>query len=470
MTVELAESTGSTFGTFLRSAGKLALARQASGLVFVGAVLALPTLAARGVATDFVWAYFAMMTLTSLLGCGLERLAGTVTAERGSEPLGRALAPVLVARLWTFPLAAVGLWVMLTFVGVALSPAAWLGTFVWIAAGLVGPSVFAALRSAGNSTVEPVVLVAVRIAQTVSLVTLANAGASVAVLVGVVALLETVAVACGLAVIGRPRDFLHGPSVRTLPLRRASLLGGIEVVGVLNIRADLLLVGRILGAGPGAVYGLLYRVVDGFTGIVASAGLWLYAETANGNDGGEDARGIRARSLRLLPRLGIALGLVVILVAGQFGAVFPELSGHIATLRVLVIAFPLLTVNSIELYVRSGRGRNAEVLLINSMTLVVNVGLCVWLLSTIGLVGGAIALAVSEFLQAVVLLVSASSSERRMVAPATGVSVLGAVSLAATAIAMTAGTPVFVVAGVLATCAVVFVRLPVRGRTEMVPA
>ena len=72
----------------------------------------------------------------------------------------------------------------------------------------------------------------------------------------------------------------------------------IEVVGFLNLRADLLLVGRIMGAGPGAVYGLLYRVVDGFSGVVGSAGLWLYAEAANGTEGGDDvAWAIRTRSL-----------------------------------------------------------------------------------------------------------------------------------------------------------------------------
>ena len=38
------------------------------------------------------------------------------------------------------------------------------------------------------------------------------------------------------------------------------MLAGIDVVGLLNLRADLLLVGRLLGRGPGAIYGLLYRV------------------------------------------------------------------------------------------------------------------------------------------------------------------------------------------------------------------
>ena len=74
-----------SFRTFLRSAGKLAVARQLSGLVFVAAVLALPTLTSRSISTDFVWSYFAMLTLTSLLGLGLERLAEHTCRRSGGR-------------------------------------------------------------------------------------------------------------------------------------------------------------------------------------------------------------------------------------------------------------------------------------------------------------------------------------------------------------------------------------------------
>ena len=86
-----ADSDASSFRAFLRSAGKLALARQVSGLIFVGAVLVLPALTTHSISTDFVWTYFAMMTITSLLGFGLERLAGTVT--RGTRRPGARQLP-----------------------------------------------------------------------------------------------------------------------------------------------------------------------------------------------------------------------------------------------------------------------------------------------------------------------------------------------------------------------------------------
>ena len=155
----------SAFRGFLRSAGKLALARQVSGLIFVGAVLALPALAAHGTSTDFVWAYFAMMTLTSLLGFGLERLAGTVTAERGAHAGAPHRSDAHWRRYWSLGCsrcpwqksdAAASLWAMFRFVGVTVPAEAWWATLVWIFVGLVGPLVFAALRTVGNSTAEPV--------------------------------------------------------------------------------------------------------------------------------------------------------------------------------------------------------------------------------------------------------------------------------------------------------------------------
>ena len=182
------------------------LARQVSGLIFVGAVLVLPALTTHSISTDFVWTYFAMMTITSLLGFGLERLAGTVTAERGDRGLGSSLVPVLVARSFTLPLAAVSLWVMLRFVGVVVPPAAWWATFLWIVAGLFGPLAFAALRTVGNSTAEPVVMVSVRALQSVVLVGLALAGAGVSLLVVAIATLEMLGVLCGFRVIG-PFEF-----------------------------------------------------------------------------------------------------------------------------------------------------------------------------------------------------------------------------------------------------------------------
>ncbi len=462
---ETAADAVADFGGFLRSAGKLAVARQVSALCLIGVVFVLPALTSRAVATDFVWSYFAMLTLTSLLGLGLERLAATVVGARDDVTVGRALAPVLLVRMLTAPFAAVGLWAVLAFVGVHLSSAAWWATMLWITAGLIGPVLFGALRAAGNSNVEPALMLGVRAFQAMVLAGLAVAGATTATLVLAVALLETAGVVVACHCVGSIRDLTTGVSEwRRLPLRRAFALAGIDVVGLVNLRADLLLVGHMLGAVPGATYGLLYRAVDGFNGVVGSAGLWLYAESSNERDGGTDPSGLRARSLAVLPRFGLALGVIVVLAAGAAGELVPRLAPETDTLRLLAAAFPLLTVNAVELHVRSGRGRNREVLAVNTITLAVNIPLSIGLIAAFGLPGAAAALVVSELLQAALLWCSASGSERALVGRALATAVLGAAFLLVTALALAGARPVLLVVGLIGSGLVIAgrVRKPTR--------
>ena len=197
----------------------------------------------------------------------------------------------------------------------------------------------------------------------------------------------------------------------------------------------------MLGAVTGATYGLLYRAVDGFNGVVGSAGLWLYAESSNERDGGVDPTGLRARSLAVLPRFGLALAVIVVVGAGAVGELVPRLAAETDTLRILAAAFPLLTVNAVELHVRSGRGRNREVLTVNVVTLLVNVPLSIALISSFGLPGAAAALALSELLQASLLWCSASRDERILVGRALATAVAGAVVLLLTAAALSGGSP-----------------------------
>ncbi len=40
----------------------------------------------------------------------------------------------------------------------------------------------------------------------------------------------------------------------------------------------------MLGAGVGAVYGMIYRVLDALTTAIGSVGLWLFAENVTSTD------------------------------------------------------------------------------------------------------------------------------------------------------------------------------------------
>ncbi len=173
-TTHASTSDAQGFRRFLKAAGALAMARQVSALVFAGAVLALPLWAPRSWVTDFVWAYFAMLTLTSLLGLGFERLATTVVGERGGR--SPRLSSLLVVRVATIPVAAISLWAMMAFVGVSLSVGAWVATLVWVMATLTTLLAFGGLRARKNVRVEPVLLVATRSAQEPALCAVAIAG------------------------------------------------------------------------------------------------------------------------------------------------------------------------------------------------------------------------------------------------------------------------------------------------------
>jgi O-antigen/teichoic acid export membrane protein len=462
-------AAGGDFAGFLRSAGLLAVARQLSALFLIGVVFVLPALATRAVATDFVWSYFAMLTLSSLLGIGLERLAGLVAASRGDEPLSRSLAPVLLLRIMSVPVVAVALGLLLRFVGVDLTLTAWAGTLLWSVAGLCAPILFGGLRTAGNSRIEPTVMVVVRSLQAVTLAALAVSGASVELMVIAVAVLEWIGVLVAARAVGN-FGATRGAWTRwkNLPLRQALALAGIDIVGILNLRADLLLVGHILGAARGATYGLLYRVVDGFNGVVGSAGLWLYAESANVRDGGANPQGIRARSLWVLPRFGLALAAVVVVCAGAAAEVVPRIAEEVDTLRILAVAFPLLSVNAVELHVRSGRGRNRELLWIQSVALAVNLPMCIAAIHAFGRPGAAGALALSELLIAGLLWLSASRDERSVVTPALVTAVLGALLLLLTAAAIGSGLVVLTLLGLFGVVGLIARGIPTALRARLV--
>jgi O-antigen/teichoic acid export membrane protein len=159
--------------------------------------------------------------------------------------------------------------------------------------------------------------------------------------------------------------------------------------------------------------------------------------------------------------LGVALA--VVLGAGLAGLVVPRLSPEIDTLRILAVAFPLLTVNAVELHVRSGRGRNRAVLAINSATLAMNVPLCILLISEFGLPGAAAALVISELFQATLLWITASRDERSIVGPSLGTATAGGVALACTGAALGMGRPELAVIG--AVVVALLVAYGARGHT-----
>jgi O-antigen/teichoic acid export membrane protein len=407
------------FHSYLAATARAIAGRQGGALLLVAATFALPTVATNSTFTTFTWAYVGMLTLTSLLGLGVERLATLLVARRGSAPPASALRPLVLVRLATVPFVAGGLWLLLTFVHAQLTVAAAAGAVLWVVAVHLGVVASAGLRAVGNTRTEPVITAGTRAVQAGLLLGLGAAGANATALIVVLAAVELAGSVALMAALGPGwwGTALRPPSTGIVGWRRALSLAGIETVGLLYLRADLLLVGHLLGAGAGATYGLLYRVVDGAGGAAGTASLWLFADAAAGRDGGDSPHGVRARSLRTLPRIAVAGALLVMAGAGALGALVPRFAAEATTLRLLVAAVPLLVWNSLELHVRTARGRHAPVLRIGIAALTLNVALCAWLVAAHGLVGAAIALLATEMFQTAALLATTRPPERRVVIP-----------------------------------------------------
>jgi O-antigen/teichoic acid export membrane protein len=190
----------------------------------------------------------------------------------------------------------------------------------------------------------------------------------------------------------------------------------IEVVGIAYLRADLLLVGRVLGPATGAVYGLLSRLIDGLLGIQNSISLWLFADAAHRSENGDDVATspIRARSLLVFPRLAVACSFVGIVAAPLLGRLVPSLEPTVDTLRLLLVALPFFVLSAVETFTRSAAGRNRSIVAVLAAGLAVNVGLNLLLLSAIGLTGAGWALLGSECVQVLLLYRCSNADDRRL--------------------------------------------------------
>lgn len=418
-----------SFGVLMRAAAKLAAARQVSALLLAGAILALPLWVSRGWATDFTWAYFAMLTLTSLFGLGFERLAATIIADAG-DGASPEISSLVVCRLATTPLAAIGLWILMAFVGVSLTAVAWCATLVWVMAALMALVGFGALRALKNSTLEPTLLLVARAGQALALVAVAVTGGGLELALASIAAIEVGSAWFALRGVGASIGAGGaGGRILGLPWRRVVGLAGIEVVALAYLRADLLLVGRLLGAGVGATYGMIYRVIDAVSTAIGSVGVWLYATNVTAVDDPLGADRLREQSLVLMPRLALLVGAVALFAAEIVIDVASLGDEETRGLQLLIAAFPLLAVNAIELHARSGQGRNREVLTIGTIALFVNVPLCLALIPTLGLPGAALALLASEVTQSAALWFATACAERATVGRGVAVGATGSLLL-----------------------------------------
>ena len=398
------------FGGVLKSAAALAAGRQLGALALMGAVVALPMLSDRRVVDDFLWVYFASLFLTSILNLGLERVAAPLVGRAPEAPLGATIRPVLLARAASVPVTVLALWVLFAVVGVSLPGAAWAFSLLWVVAVQVQGVAFAALRAGQRPGLEPVVGLASRLVEALVLLVLAAGGAGVIGLVAAMAAVETVVAVLAVRALG-PIPARGGAPVGGLPWRTLGLYTGVEVVGFAYLRVDVILVGVLLGAGPGATYSLVYRVVDALTGLATPVLLLLFPYAARRFSAGHRLTQVRERALRLVPAGAAVAATAAVLGVALVAAAVPRFEEGLVALRLLLVSVPLYFASAIELHLRSAEDRNREVLAIGAGVLAANVALNLVLIPWRGLEGAAWALIVTETLQVLAIMATARSRE-----------------------------------------------------------
>ncbi len=95
--------------------------------------------------------------------------------------------------------------------------------------------------------------------------------------IGLVSRLPTIAgVASPAGLPGRLPTTARLASPAGLPLRLLGAYTLIEVLAFAYLRVDALVIGRLLGPGPGATYVLAYRILDGLTALLTPFLLYLF--------------------------------------------------------------------------------------------------------------------------------------------------------------------------------------------------
>jgi len=189
----------------------------------------------------------------------------------------------------------------------------------------------------------------------------------------------------------------------SLPWRRLAAYTLIEVLGFAYLRSDSLIVGNILGAGPGATYSLAYRVLDGMTAMLAPFLLHLFPAARRTTQGERATPQLRRSLLGWAPIVATSAAVLTVFGAAAAVHLVARLGDARAALEVLVVTLPLYCFSAVELHLRSAEGRDRSPVVLGAALLVLNVVLNVALVRTYGLVAAAWVLVACETLQAAYL-------------------------------------------------------------------
>lgn len=367
--------------------------KAASELVGKAAVLALLFLAARALPL----AEFGVVSVATTLGWiasvasdfGLQLYLSRSIA-RSSAP-GEVLWPLFVIRIRT---AAVALGVIMA-ISWPLAPAGTFIAFVLIAAGPLISSVTEFLsygyRGLGRSELESAVTVVQRLGALV-LVTVGLALSPTLLTVGLV-LTGSALAALATSVVIAQRIFPASlPNVPTSPLPHLSLwpqvapIGAGLVLSALYFRIDVFLLERWSGLEPVAHYSAVFRLVDAMRLLPAVVLAVMLPRLFGARDAGFARRlAINLTGFAMAVTLA-AWPLAPWLVSLAYGPAYREAA---PIFQVLLLSFPLLTLNYSLTHQLIGWDQSKAYALCCAAALVANLALNAWLIPQFGAIGAA---------------------------------------------------------------------------------
>ncbi len=414
------------FGRAARSAGILTAGRQLGALLLTAGVLLLPRYVPGRDLDPFLWAYFGQLFVSSVLNLGLERYTAREVAA-DADP-SRVLGAAMAGRALTALLTPLALVLVLEVVHVGLPIAGWVAVSAWTLAVQFEGVCFAGLRARGRASNEALIAFAGRVAQTGLLLVVATRGGGVVALLTTAAVVEIAVAAISAAVAAGVVGIRFGLS---LPYRKLAVYAALELSVFAYLRTDLIIVGRLLGSGRGATYGLGYRLIDALVGLATPALLVLFAFASGQAARGEGLDDTRRRAQSLLPQLGVVLAAIAISGVGLVVEVLPRLAAAGPALRVLLATVPLTYLIGVETHLLSAEDRNTPVLVTAAVALGVNVVLNIALVPHFGMLGAAAALVLTEAMQVVGLSWRNPQARRgaELLAPFVGLLLLAAIGL-----------------------------------------
>ena len=374
--------------------------------ILLVAVLGLPRLTESVIVEGFIWSSFIVLFVSSVLNLGLERATAIVIGGHQAQRPGGAGAfqSLLTTRLLSLPVTLVAVVVVNAVARAGLSPETLFWTTVWTAAVQVQGVAFAAHRALGWRTHEPVAALTGRLVQAGLLVTLADAGTGLATMVAGMALVDVVVAVIAVRSVRAPSD-AAGTSWRgSLDWADLRIFTLLELLAFAYLRADALLVARLVDTSAGASYTLMYRIVDAATGLATPFILVLFPAAAGLVAAGVGVSVTRRRAARTAPAAGVVVAVGVLLTSVVLIDLVPDLEDAAPALHLLLAAIPLNFFSAFELHLRSAEGRNAPILVLGGTVLAVNILLNLWLIPVYGLRGAGAALLLTECLQAAWIL------------------------------------------------------------------